>query len=172
MACLQFRRAALGGGAMLLVACASLDEPPAGTDSDESMLAGDVAKGCARENAPIDGELERAVSDGNVDVECMADDGECQAPSPCTGTVDDRECDPAHFLSSQAAACIAERQGLAPGLHGLSVGLTYNFGPRRVTWNVTNTLEDQGGGVASGQVFVIDAVTGELLDELGWRSTP
>jgi hypothetical protein len=171
MACSQFRRAALGGGAMLLVACASLDQPPAATDSGESMLAGDVAKRCARENAPIDAELAREVSAGNVDVDCMGDDGECQASVPCTGKLEDRECDPGRFISAQAAACIASGQGLAPGLHGLTTALSYSFGQRRVTWNVTNTLEESGGG-ASGQVFVIDAVTGELVDELGWRSTP
>jgi hypothetical protein len=98
--------------------------------------------------------------------------GECQASTPCTGSAQDRECDSSLFIGADAAACIASGEGEPAGLHGLRAQLVYDLRARRVVWNVSNTLKEGADGSASGDDFVIDAVTGELLDRLGWSRTP
>lgn len=159
--------------ALHLVACSSLDDPSA-----DDRLADEVAAECVRSHprdedealGDEDNDLDFAESD--VVGECTNDSGDCQASIPCEGTAEDRECDSALFLGADASTCIAEAKGEERGLQGLEPHLVYDQSHRRVVWQVRNVLRESPDGSSDGQIFVIDAVTGEVLAMLGWRATP
>jgi hypothetical protein len=118
-----------------------------------------------------------AVSDDltRIVANCRGDDGNCQASTPCTGTAADRICDEARFITADAAICIARAAGLEPGLHAPKARLIYHYGFRRVIWSVENvrwrdTAPTGFSGGSSGDIFAVDAVTGEFLGKCSWES--
>ena len=104
--------------------------------------------------------------------ECVGDDGACTASTECSGTVEGRECSAERLITLGAATCIAGMAGLEPGLSGLTAGMTYHHGFRRIVWNVQNVVSRGGDGSSSGQSVSIDAVTGGLLGWFGWAAMP
>jgi hypothetical protein len=110
---------------------------------------------------------------------CSADTGECQAMPPC-GSLAGKVCDASKFMTADAAICIARAAGLVPGLEPASAGLVYNVGFRRVAWSVMNVLYDPAhparadgdGSGRGGQLFLIDAVDGVVLEAALWTETP
>lgn len=103
---------------------------------------------------------------------CRDDSGTCMASSPCTGTAAGRVCDASRLITEEAAGCIARAGGISEGLEGLRIQLGYNYGHRRMVWNVTNVLSrsspDAGPGSfrQDGDAWSVDAVTGEILAKL------
>jgi hypothetical protein len=85
-------------------------------------------------------------------------------------------CDPAKFITADAAICIAQAAGLESGLKPIGAGLVYDSQARRVAWGISNllydpahpALADGGGGDRGGHYFQIDAVTGAVLWENTW----
>jgi hypothetical protein len=152
----------------LIAGCSALDDAA----DDDGMLVGETAVRCVHDHERVDAEIARVVSENNVESACLSDTGECQASPPCTGSVQDRKCDSSRFIGADAATCIAGGEGEPAGLHGSSAQLVYDLRSRRVVWNVSNTVTEGPTGSASGDDFVIDAVTGELLERLGWAQVP
>lgn len=153
----------------LLMSCAALADEP---DDADSPLADDTARRCVRDDPTSRDEIERLAAEARVVEDCASDDGPCQASSECVRDADARECDTARLISPTAASCIARVSGLASGLNGFALNLTYNFGERRIIWNVMNTLSDRGMDGKSGASMTIDAVTGEVLAQHGWSAIP
>ena len=59
--------------------------------------------------------------------------------------------------------------GIAP----IDTGLSCDPRNQTLTWSVRNTLPDDGNWIAGhGDVFVLHAESGELLEVLGWGSSP
>ena len=160
-------KALLAVTSLCLAACAALDDPP-----PDDMLVDDAAESCVRRNPRVDAEVARAVEENAVVTDCLSDSGECQASIPCQGSIDERECDAALFFGPDASSCIALARGQQRGLRELEPQLGYDFGHRRVTWSVRNVQHESPDGTSGGQIFVIDAITGELLDQLGWIAQP
>ena len=52
----------------------------------------------------------------DVIANCNADSGSCSASLPCVGSAGSRICDPAKFVTAGAATCVAQGEGLEPGL--------------------------------------------------------
>lgn len=110
--------------------------------------------------------------------ECRGDDGACKAMTACKGSPADRQCDMAALITAQAAACVAEANGLAPGITNPRTNLVYDFVYRRITWNVSNTMYDgargerpeAGGGVRGGQSATVDAIDARLLNRFDWSA--
>ena len=77
-------------------------------------------------------------------------------------------CDASHFISIEAARCIAQRAGLAGG----RPALTYFYGDlQRPVWNVCDGGTDLRGR-QSGRVITLDAVTGEVLRSSAYGAIP
>lgn len=80
------------------------------------------------------------------------------------------DCDPAHFISKDAAVCIGE--GLAPpGVQAWSAALEFalTHAGRRVYWFVLGFGELDPSGCGPMWTFSIDGVSGQLLFDLGIR---
>ena len=94
--------------------------------------------------------------------ECRKDDGACQASIPCSGSVADRICEDAPFITPDAAHCIAMYPWFDGVQAGLTVTLVYNYGYRRVVWNV---MSDRFS-------VTVDAVTGTVLGANQYTRVP
>jgi hypothetical protein len=89
-------------------------------------------------------------------------------------------CDPATFVTSEAAVCVAESAGLETGLSGLTATLSYDSRKHRVEWYVTNFLYDElhplspvgGDGGSGGSFLEVDAVTLSVLAKGSWERVP
>ncbi len=82
-------------------------------------------------------------------------------------------CDARAYLTRETMTCLATEEGLAPGLREWTLSLRYDVRLERVVWNVQNIRMDAGefdGVRQEGDVYVFDAATGELIDELGWSA--
>lgn len=113
------------------------------------------AGGAARPD-PVTGDMTlRTLED--VVTECESDRG--------------TECD-AKFISKEAARCIAESLDFSPGLEPWRIGLGYHYGYQRITWGVSNLLQDRGADGASGSALSLNAVDGSLIARLGWDVSP
>ena len=76
------------------------------------------------------------------------------------------------FITRDAAVCIAEAREIDPGLEGPYADLVYDeLHHQRPVWDV-RTLVTDGEDEQSGDMFLIDAVTGELLTESAWAEIP
>lgn len=133
----------------LLLACDGTDS---GLDSGEAPSA---AEQCIADN-PASGD----VAD-NVD-EVLA---ECEA-SGGTG------CAAASLISSAAAVCIAESDGLAAGVVDWQVWMVFHNTYLRPVWNVDQTAYQKKDGTSGGEGVSIDAVTGEILGRSAWEGQP
>lgn len=90
--------------------------------------------------------------------ECVMDGGTgCSEPS---------------YLSESAAVCIAELEGLAPGIKPWGVTLLYNYGHRRVIWSVSSTTSERADGGSAGESLALDARTGFALASNSWAAIP
>jgi hypothetical protein len=104
---------------------------------------------------------------------CDEDMGQCQTPLICA--VPD-QCDPARFVTAEAAICAARAAGLQPGLEPPAIDLTYDLQSRRVAWSINNLLSDSadpssdGGRIGHSQSFLIDAITAAVLRQQDYES--
>lgn len=145
-----------------------------GCGDDHASSSSDCIADHPSSGSPVvaSAQLDQVVAD------CVGDSGECQASTTCSGSVSNRQCDASHFITAQAATCIAETRGLDQGLQGLSVTLVYNAAYRRVVWNVSNVLYDRALGQVSaddvgdsgGESLSVDATSGEAYELLSWQS--
>lgn len=94
-------------------------------------------------------------------------DPEClQEGAACENTA----CDPSKIITAAAAICIAQVDGLAPGLHGLRAEFR---GAADAIWDVENywwTTCDEGVGETASQGREVSGLTGEVLaqyEEIG-----
>jgi len=100
---------------------------------------------------------------------------ECEPPSvsdieeQCAA--EGHACDGLIAVTRDAAACIAEVEGMAEGLEGLKVDLIYNHTYNLPIWAVSNILT-QSGDASSGKSLAISAVDGEVLGESQWMVQP
>lgn len=74
------------------------------------------------------------------------------------------------YLSVFAAECLAREYGLEEGLSGIEARLSVVG--TDVQWQVQNVLEDNGADGRSGRQLNLDAITGELVDDLVWAAEP
>jgi hypothetical protein len=153
---------------LLLTGCAALADAP---DAD-GPLANETARSCVREEPARRAEVDQLAANTSVVIDCMSDDGACQAATECVRDADARECDTSRLIGPAAAGCIAGKSGLAIGLSGFEVNLGYDLAERRILWHVMNTLDQSGTGASNGQSWSIDAVTGEVLSKFDWSATP
>jgi hypothetical protein len=90
----------------------------------------------------------------------------CSQPSnskdACSGSVADRICEDTLFITPDAAQCIAMNPWFDGVQAGLTVTLVYNYGYRRVVWNV----------MSDRFLVTVDAVTGRVLGQNQFTSTP
>src|SRR6188508_1247072 len=126
---------------LLLASCAALADEP---DDPESPLSNETARRCVGDDPTSRADIERLAAEANVAVDCMSDDGVCQASTECARGPDARDCDASRLIGPTAASCIARVSGLASGLTGFTLNIVYNFRERRIIWNVLNTLSDRG----------------------------
>jgi hypothetical protein len=111
--------------------------------------------------------------------ECQGDSGACMAATACVGEARDRDCNPRGVISSAAAVCVAQANGLEPGIERLRSSLVYNFAHRRLTWNVSNVLYDGArepppagaSGQRGGVSMLVDAINAKLLARTEWAAT-
>ena len=82
---------------------------------------------------------------------------------------DDHAFDIADLITREAAICVAELQGLAPGLEEWRASLVYHYTHQRPIWNVENVLEYVSDSDQSGDGLAIDALTGEVLEQYSWQ---
>lgn len=101
-------------------------------------------------------DVEPATRASDVAAECEASGG--------------TRCDPATFLTVFAAECLARVYGLEEGLEGVEGVLVAGDGEPQ--FEVRSTTTDNGAGVQSGRLLVIDAISGALLENLGWMDSP
>lgn len=95
---------------------------------------------------------------------------------PCTGTAEGRVCDESKCITADAAVRVARTNGLPEGLDGPKASFVYNYDYRRLIWSVENLQYDRsrpgspasGSADRGGDVFIVDAVTGELLAKQLW----
>jgi hypothetical protein len=154
------------------------------------LLAALTAGACSGASVPVntclslmfprDGGQVAAASDlAQVLAACNADTGACQASSPCVES-GPRICDPARFVTADAAICAARAAGLEEGLAPFGASLVYDTKFRRVAWGVSNLLYDDtsptspdaGGGGQGGQYFQVDAVSTAILATGAWGGIP
>ena len=73
------------------------------------------------------------------------------------------------LISDGAARCLAFASGLEEGLEPVEPELRYDFVSMSITWVVMNVTVNEGpSGMRSGKILLIDAVTGELVDQRRW----
>ena len=82
------------------------------------------------------------------------------------------DCDAPQVLTREAALCIARGLGLPQGIEPWKAGLTFHYRYRRIVWNVQNLLQRSAGGSSNGDVYTIDATTGDLIGRSGWSAIP
>ena len=154
------RSGAVGLVVLLMMACtdgaapggtrACIDDNPPGSPFD----IGDVTVGSPPPGSPAP----EPPSADTIAADCVMNGG--------TG------CDAEAFISKDAASCIATLQGFEAGLEPWQIALTFHHGYKRVVWNVTNKLVDQGGGAYMGQVLTIDATDDNVLGKAMYGATP
>jgi hypothetical protein len=127
------------------------DNPPA-----EPFAVGDVIVPDRAPGSP--GPAAEPPTAATIASECVASGG--------TG------CDAAHFISREAASCLAELNDFEGGLEPWSIALGYHRGHGRVVWNVMNVLNDRGSEGYSGGVLTLDATDGDVLAHVAYRATP
>jgi hypothetical protein len=81
-------------------------------------------------------------------------------------------CDAAAFITSDAARCIAEADGLAAGTSEWEIWLVYHHGHHVSLWNVSQTDWSTSDGAAGGVVVSVDATTGVVLERSSWERSP
>lgn len=75
----------------------------------------------------------------------------------------------AGYITEGAARCIAESEGLAPGIKPWTVSVPfYDSQHRRIARNVSSTIGPGNYGGDYGAEVSLDAVTGVVLDSRGW----
>ena len=85
-------------------------------------------------------------------------EAQCEAEgAPCAGEIE---------VTYEAARCIAEEHGLAEGEIGYQADLLYNVRFDLPIWSVINQTAAQ-----QGETLVIDATSGEILEEGAWDVT-
>jgi len=100
---------------------------------------------------------------------------ECEAPSisdieeQCAA--EGYDCDDLITVTRDAAACIAQAEGMLDGLDGLKVDLIYNHTHNLPIWAVSNILTESGGA-SGGNSLAISAVDGVVLEESQWMAQP
>ena len=137
---------------LFAIGCGTEDEP---VESDS----------CIAEHGRLGIEGETTLA-SDVEERCVEDGG--------------RGCEVSALITREAAVCIAEREGLADGVRGWMTTLRYivrddtddRADRGRPSWSVQNTEYAEPDGSQGGQVYVIDANTGELLLQLGWGAAP
>jgi hypothetical protein len=77
-------------------------------------------------------------------------------------------CDPLDFISRACAECIAESNGLEPGLESWWVQPKFATNQNRPAWSVTShTYESSDGHSSRELIMLIDALSGAVLDTYG-----
>lgn len=75
------------------------------------------------------------------------------------------------YLTRETIVCLAREGGLEEGLTDWEVSIRYDARNERVVWNVKNqTVDDPSDFRQEGEVWVFDAITGVLVEELGWTA--
>jgi hypothetical protein len=148
----------------------------AGASARPAVQSGPTAK-CVADNPPSDpvdfGEDPYAAPSepgAPVHVPLSAE----QAASLADGCREDRGtgCDPAHFISKQAADCIARAHAFEAGLSPWKFHLRYDGRHLRVVWEVQNLESDRGTAGSEGSVLVVDATLGTVLEMERWWAIP
>ncbi len=112
--------------------------------------------------------------------QCIQDNPADSATSDSLGSllsVNGQDCaevgvdDDTIIISANAAACIAQAEGLADGIEPWTISLVCNSRVETIVWAVHNT-ETRSDSRAGGTVMNIDAVDGTLIETLGWDATP
>lgn len=78
------------------------------------------------------------------------------------------DCAVSGFISQAAAVCLADEYGLDSGLTGRSASMTWHYDYKTVVWDVMNTTHVESD-VVGGDMLVIHATTGALLETGGWE---
>jgi hypothetical protein len=99
----------------------------------------------------------------------------CEPPTPESVASDCAAagvtCDPAEFITREAAECIALLAGLEAGLEPWSADLFYARDLGRPVWSIRNlTLDDASNCTQDGRSLRIDAITGDAEAISRWRS--
>lgn len=89
----------------------------------------------------------------------------------CTEAMVDA-CTPENWISLEAARCVARAAGLAEGLSPWDLQLWLRDGQANPIWTVTNLTSDDGASGRGGAQLLIDAVTAEVVEQLGWSEQP
>jgi hypothetical protein len=148
----------------------------AGTSATSAQQSGPSAK-CIAEHPPTDpfdfGEDPYAAPSepgGPVHVPLSAE----QAVSIADGCREDHGtvCDLTHFISKQAADCIARAHAFEAGLSPWKFHLRYYGTKLRVVWEVQNLESVLGTAASAGSVLVIDATLGTVLEMAQWQAIP
>ena len=93
----------------------------------------------------------------------------CSAPQRCTEPgVATASLEAGALLDEEAALKLARDRGMKEGLTKWTAELR-EYPQYGTAWSVTNTLFDLVGS-RGGQLFIIDARSGTLLDTMGWVS--
>lgn len=139
---------------------------------DESPFANEAAAACVADNHPSDGHGwqsdEATCTQGPID----PSPSECPPATP-QSVADECEaagvsCNPDAFITRDAALCIARAEGLEEGLLPWTADLIYSERLERPAWGVTSTLEGAPHSCYENSLtMVIDAETGEVLDQIG-----
>ncbi|MCB9476660.1 MAG: hypothetical protein H6684_08945 [Deltaproteobacteria bacterium] len=152
-------------------------------------LAGVFACGSAEEEVSCEGEtkagiglsieecLERFSVENGYDFEPISGSAlgvdltyDYQAPENAAVACEEDEganCDPETFMTADAALCVADYHGLKKGECGWTATMRYRNSLDAVAWMVSNvTIFERGD--RGGRELVIQATTGELLEENTW----
>jgi hypothetical protein len=160
---------------LVLLPAAALATAGASCDGDELVVLDECVKANPRGTMGI----------ASADVvyqaitECQGDSGGCMAATACVGQAGDRDCNPKGVISAAAAVCVAQANGLEPGIERLRSSLVYNYAHRRLTWNVSNVLYDSAreppppgaSGQRGGVSMLVDAINAKLLARTEWAAT-
>ena len=154
------------------VACGSTDD-----DAGETN-AGSTVASCKQKYSPAAGYGWE--DDLRIATSPPGDAAPPPAPDPLDETIAECQaageppsvCDASAVMTHDAAICVAELLGLAPGIAGLKAGIVFHHTERRIVWNVQNTLYSEPGGSEGGESLRIDAITGASLRLGEWVSIP
>lgn len=157
---------------VFVTACSSTDPTPApGANTIGSCRAEfSVAKGYGYQN-DLGGVTAPPPDGGVVDGGVVALSALDYAVATCKAG-GGAACDPATFMTHDAAVCVAKLSGLANGIAGFKAGIGFNGKFMRVVWNVQNLTSGTPSGVGAGDTVTLDAVDGSLLAHGSWSATP
>ncbi len=128
----------------------------------ESDLRGDQIFAPCAARAPEPGE-----TPSEMEVACEAStvaaaERGCElAGTPCTGAI---------VVSKAAALCVAGQNGDLTAVDGPYAELIYHSGFQVPVWNIF-TVTEVGPGSRRGNIFTVDATTGEFLRSALWEAT-